>query len=59
MDALAENKFELIFHELVDGPKLKDTLGSKMQELARDFPELKDLDEEMEVCVREENEEGC
>jgi len=53
---LSENRFELIFHELVDGPLLKDRLGDKISQLAYADPALQDLPPDEDILSETE---GC
>ena len=58
-DSISENKFELIFHELVDGQALKDQVGNSIGDLAVDDPTLKDVEEESEDRGECEDADGC
>ena len=53
-DILPENRYELIFHELVDGKALLDTLGEGVSALQVKNEELEDLSDE-EVISDEED----
>lgn len=56
LEVLSENRFELIFHELVDGPLLQQCLGSKMSQLAYEDPALQDLPPDEDILSEAE---GC
>ena len=49
---MADNRFELIFHEVLDGGKLREKLGSRMELLAVEDPNAREEE-------TGKNEEGC
>lgn len=56
-DILPENHFELIFHELVDGPLLLSRLGSRADQLSYEDPAVRDLQPDEDILS--ECEDGC
>jgi hypothetical protein len=55
--AMPKNKFELIFHEYVEGAKLKTDLGEAWDELAADNPLVNEMSDE-EESEKESEDEG-
>jgi hypothetical protein len=49
LDTSSENKYELIFHDLVDGPKVELSLGSNAYILDDEHVELQDSSDEDEL----------
>ena len=49
LDVLPDNKYELIFHSLVDGKALLDKLGDKVATLTQDDPSLTEMSSEEEL----------
>lgn len=52
METMAENRFEMVFHEVVDGGKLRERLGSRLELLAVEDPNAREEEEGR-------GEEGC
>jgi hypothetical protein len=52
METMAENRFELVFHEVLDGGKLRERLGSRLELLAVEDPNAREEEEGR-------GEEGC
>lgn len=48
-DVLPDNKYELIFHSLMDGKALLDKLGDKVSTLVQDDPSLTEMSSEEEL----------
>ena len=55
LDILPENRYELIFHELVDGKALMDRLGERVSALNEKNEELDDLSDEEAYSDEEED----
>lgn len=58
-EVLSENKFELIFHEEVDGRRLIERLGERAAALQTDDPALRDVDEEPLQRPEMQDTDGC
>lgn len=56
-EVLSENHFELIFHELVDGPALLGLLGDQAAQLSYEDPSIRDLQPDEDILS--EHEDGC